>query len=52
MIQDDVGGSYEKVNRGNSSSVGCYYSLARFYLAECLDALEYMHRWGVSSVGV
>jgi len=48
MIQDDVGGSYEKVNRGNASSVGCYYSLARFYLAECLDALEYMHKNGIT----
>jgi serine/threonine protein kinase len=45
MIQDDIGGSYEKVNRGNASSVGCYYSLARFYLAECVDALEYMHKY-------
>lgn len=27
------------------SSVGCYKSLGRFWIAEAINALEYMHRF-------
>ena len=35
-LQDDRGGGH--------ASVGCYVSLARYYMAEAINALEYMHR--------
>lgn len=34
-------------NDGLPCHVGCYWSLARFYLAEAINVIEYMHRKGV-----
>ncbi len=34
-------------NDGIPAHVGCHWSLAKFYLAECINVLEYMHVRGI-----
>lgn len=35
---------YGHMDGGVASQVGCHWSLAKFYFAEALEAVEYMHR--------
>lgn len=37
---------WSAINDGNGA-VGCYWSLARFYMAEAINAVEYLHRCGI-----
>lgn len=37
LIQDN--------SKGSRASVGAHLSLTRFFMAEAINALEYMHRW-------
>lgn len=34
------------------ASVGCYESLAKFWIAEAINALEYMHKYFPVSSGI
>ena len=45
-VDDDVD-DYEYNDDDDNVFVGCYWSLAVFYLAEAINAVEHMHRHGI-----
>jgi len=44
---DDVDREYNDDDYNDYVYVGCYWSLAVFYLAEAINAVEHMHRHGI-----
>ena len=47
LMDLQVGGEVWSALRYRNKMVGCHFSIARFYLAELVEALEFIHSRGI-----